>query len=137
MAGYVGCGMLTAAVAGNVFASPPAEAVLAAIRAVTGSAGALLVIMNYTGMPSLLTCMHRLLACIHLHAPSARIRTVPGRSDMLGFCTGDRLNFGLAAEQARAEGFKVQLTLAAGSLACEECPGFLLVPTTIDYVAGS
>ncbi|GFR46028.1 hypothetical protein Agub_g7302, partial [Astrephomene gubernaculifera] len=48
-AGYVGDGMLAAAVAGDVFASPPADAVLAAIRAVTGPAGALLVVKNYTG----------------------------------------------------------------------------------------
>jgi hypothetical protein len=47
--GYVGSGMLTAAVAGEVFASPPASAVLAAIRAVTGPGGCLLVIKNYTG----------------------------------------------------------------------------------------
>lgn len=48
-AGYVGSGMLAAAVVGDVFASPPAEAILAAIRAVTGRAGCLLIIMNYTG----------------------------------------------------------------------------------------
>ena len=49
-AGYVGSGMLTAAVAGDIFASPPAEAVLAAILAITGPAGALLIVKNYTGM---------------------------------------------------------------------------------------
>lgn len=48
-AGYVGRGMLHAAVAGDVFASPSTDAVLAAIRAVAGPAGALLVIKNYTG----------------------------------------------------------------------------------------
>lgn len=50
-AGYVGAGMLTAAVCGDVFASPPTEAVLAAIRAVSGPAGALLIVKNYTGLP--------------------------------------------------------------------------------------
>ena len=64
-AGYVGRGMLSAAVAGDVFTSPSPDAVLAAIRAVTGPPGALLIVKNYTG---------------------------------------DRLNFGLAAEMARAEG---------------------------------
>src|SRR3954452_21251561 len=64
-AGYVGKGMLAAAVAGDVFTSPPPDAVLAAIKAVAGPAGALLVVKNYTG---------------------------------------DRLNFGLAADLARAEG---------------------------------
>ena len=48
-AGYVGKGMLTAAVAGDVFASPPTEAVLAAIRAVTHAPGVLLIVKNYTG----------------------------------------------------------------------------------------
>lgn len=48
-AGYVGSGMLTAAVAGDVFASPSVEAVLAAIRQVTGPPGCLLVVKNYTG----------------------------------------------------------------------------------------
>ncbi len=38
-AGYVGRGMLSAAVAGDVFTSPAPGAVLAAIRAVTGSPG--------------------------------------------------------------------------------------------------
>src|ERR1043166_5352941 len=38
-AGYVGAGMLHAAVAGDVFTSPSADAVFAALRAVTGAAG--------------------------------------------------------------------------------------------------
>lgn len=68
-AGFVGEGMLTAAVCGDVFASPTVDAVLSAILAVTGEAGSLVIIKNYTG---------------------------------------DRLNFGLAVEQARAMGYKVQ-----------------------------
>src|SRR5262249_22821497 len=64
-AGYVGRGMLSAAVAGDVFTSPGPDAVLAALRATAGPRGALLVVKNYTG---------------------------------------DRLNFGLGAEMARAEG---------------------------------
>ena len=67
-AGYVGPGLLTAAVAGDVFTSPGVDAVLAAIRAVAGEAGVLLIVKNYTG---------------------------------------DRLNFGLAAEVARTEGLRV------------------------------
>jgi ATP-dependent dihydroxyacetone kinase len=68
-AGFVGKGMLTAAVCGDIFASPTVDAVLSAILAATGPAGCLLIIKNYTG---------------------------------------DRLNFGLAAEQARALGHKVK-----------------------------
>lgn len=48
-AGYVGSGMLTAAVTGEVFTSPSVDAVLAAIRACAGPAGALLIVKNYTG----------------------------------------------------------------------------------------
>jgi len=48
-AGFLGEGMLTAAVCGNVFASPSQDAVLAAIVAVTGPAGCVLVVLNYTG----------------------------------------------------------------------------------------
>lgn len=77
-AGFVGEGMLTAAVCGDVFTSPPTEAVLAAIRAVAGPAGVLLVIKNYTG---------------------------------------DRLNFKLAAETARAEGILVESVIVADDVA--------------------
>eukprot|EP00727_Mastigamoeba_balamuthi_P000073 m51a1_g10062 putative dihydroxyacetone kinase (576) ;mRNA; r:81179-83070 len=48
-AGFVGRGMLTAAVLGDFFASPPPSAVLAAIRAVCGPAGCLLVVKNFAG----------------------------------------------------------------------------------------
>ncbi|MBZ9792957.1 dihydroxyacetone kinase subunit DhaK [Rhizobium sp. 3T7] len=77
-AGFVGKGMLTAAVSGEIFASPSVDAVLTAIRAVTGPKGALLVVKNYTG---------------------------------------DRLNFGLAAEKARAEGFAVEMVIVADDIA--------------------
>ncbi|WP_164017776.1 dihydroxyacetone kinase subunit DhaK [Pyxidicoccus trucidator] len=80
-AGYVGEGMLDAAVAGDVFTSPSADAVLAAIRAVSGPAGALLVVKNYTG---------------------------------------DRLNFGLAAELARAEGIPVETVVVADDVALHD-----------------
>ncbi len=77
-AGFVGKGMLTAAVSGEIFASPSVDAVLTAIRAVTGPKGVLLVVKNYTG---------------------------------------DRLNFGLAAEKARAEGFDVEMVIVADDIA--------------------
>lgn len=77
-AGFVGAGMLTAAVCGEVFASPSVDAVLAAILAVTGPAGCLLVVKNYTG---------------------------------------DRLNFGLAAERARAMGLAVEMVIVDDDVA--------------------
>ena len=63
-AGFVGAGLLTAAVCGDVFASPSAKAVSAAIVATSSQrAGCLLIVKNYTG---------------------------------------DRLNFGIAAETAKS-----------------------------------
>ncbi|XP_076801479.1 triokinase/FMN cyclase-like [Clavelina lepadiformis] len=48
-AGFVGKGMLTAAVAGSVFASPPPHDILAAIESVASPDGVLLIVANYTG----------------------------------------------------------------------------------------
>eukprot|EP00892_Ulva_mutabilis_P007685 jgi/Ulvmu1/5289/UM022_0083.1 len=48
-AGYVGPGMLAAAVCGDVFASPTSRAVYEAILKVTGEAGCLVIVLNYTG----------------------------------------------------------------------------------------
>lgn len=80
-AGYVGAGMLTAAIAGDVFTSPSTDAVLAAIRASAGPAGAILIVKNYTG---------------------------------------DRLNFGLAAELARAEGIPAEVVVVADDVALRD-----------------
>ena len=82
-AGFVGRGMLAAAVCGDVFASPSVDAVLAGILAVTGSAGCLLIVKNYTG---------------------------------------DRLNFGLAAERARAFGLKVNMVIVDDDIALPDLP---------------
>ncbi len=71
--------MLTAAVCGDLFASPSVDAVLTAIQAVTGEAGCLLIVKNYTG---------------------------------------DRLNFGLAAEKARRLGYNVEMLIVATIFRC-------------------
>lgn len=49
--GFVGAGMLSAAVAGGVFASPPPDSILAAILHLhnAGASGVLLIVKNYTG----------------------------------------------------------------------------------------
>ncbi|KAJ8392178.1 hypothetical protein AAFF_G00077460 [Aldrovandia affinis] len=79
-AGYVGAGMLSGAVAGAVFASPPPASVLAAILALWqgGATGVLLIVKNYTG---------------------------------------DRLNFGLALEQARTKGVPIAMVIVADDCA--------------------
>ena len=41
--------MLTAAVSGGVFASPPPGSILAALRAIQSPAGTLMIVTNYTG----------------------------------------------------------------------------------------
>ena len=102
--GFVGRGMLTAAVCGEIFASPTVEAVLEAIRAVTGPAGCLLIVKNYAG---------------------------------------DRLNFGLAAEKARAEGLNVEMVIVADDIAIKEAArprgiaGTLLVHKLAGHAAES
>ncbi len=82
-AGFVGQGILTAAVCGDVFASPSVDAVLAGILAVTGTPGCVLIVKNYTG---------------------------------------DRLNFGLAAERARALGLKVNMIVVDDDVALPDLP---------------
>lgn len=47
--GFVGCGMLDAAVCGDVFASPSQIQVYQAIKATAGEEGTLLIIKNYSG----------------------------------------------------------------------------------------
>lgn len=48
-AGYVGYGMLDAAVAGNVFASPSPDRIIEGLKAADSGAGVLMVIKNYSG----------------------------------------------------------------------------------------
>ena len=103
-AGFVGEGMLTAAVCGEIFASPSVDAVLAGILAATGDAGCLLIVKNYTG---------------------------------------DRLNFGLAAERARALGVDVEMVVVADDIAIADATrprglaGTLFVHKVAGHVARS
>uniref|UniRef100_A0A1I7ZW64 Triokinase/FMN cyclase n=1 Tax=Steinernema glaseri TaxID=37863 RepID=A0A1I7ZW64_9BILA len=48
-AGFVGSGLLDAAVCGDVFASPPSDHVLAALEDVATPAGVIVFVINYTG----------------------------------------------------------------------------------------
>ncbi|MCP1438598.1 dihydroxyacetone kinase [Erwinia persicina] len=102
--GFVGKGMLTAAVCGDIFASPSVEAVLSAIINVTGEKGCLLIVKNYTG---------------------------------------DRLNFGLAAEKAKKLGFKVELVMVTDDIALPDNPqprgiaGTALIHKVAGYAAAS
>jgi dihydroxyacetone kinase len=103
-AGFVGPGLLAAAVCGDVFASPSVDAVLAGILAVTGEAGCVLVVKNYAG---------------------------------------DRLNFGLAAERARAMGRRVETVLVADDIALPDAArprglaGTLLVHKAAGHAAAA
>ena len=97
--GWVADGLLKAAVAGDVFASPSVDAVLAGILAVTGEAGCLLVVKNYTG---------------------------------------DRLNFGLAAERAKTLGLKVGMVIVSDDIALPDAdqPRGLAGTVLVHKVAG-
>ena len=104
MAGYVGAGLLTAAVCGGVFASPSEDAVLAAIRATTGEAGA------QATVPAPFRS--------RLRSAFAHDSFCPRPSGCLLVVmnyTGDRLNFGAAAERAKAEGLRVEMVVVAGA----------------------
>ncbi|XP_052886517.1 putative 3,4-dihydroxy-2-butanone kinase isoform X5 [Gossypium arboreum] len=90
-AGYVGEGLLTASICGDVFASPTVDSILAGIRAVTGPMGCLLVVTVF----SILNQNY----------------------------TGDRLNFGLAAEQARSEGYKIETVIVGDDCALPKSQG--------------
>ena len=100
--GFIGKGMLTAAVCGDVFASPSVDAVLTAIQAVTGEAGCLLIVKNYTG---------------------------------------DRLNFGLAAEKARRLGYNVEMLIVGDDISLPDnkhprgIAGTILVHKVAGYFA--
>jgi dihydroxyacetone kinase len=48
-AAFVGTGMLSAAVSGNIFASPSASQIFETIRTIGGKSGTVLIIKNYTG----------------------------------------------------------------------------------------
>ena len=48
-AGFVGEGLLDAAVCGNIFASPNVAQIRRGVQLVTGEKGSLIVVMNYTG----------------------------------------------------------------------------------------
>lgn len=48
-AGYVGEGLLTAAISGSIFASPNVSQIVNIVASVSGKAGTILIIKNYTG----------------------------------------------------------------------------------------
>lgn len=48
-AGFVGPGLLSAAICGNAFASPNVAQIRRGLELVTGEKGSLIVVMNYTG----------------------------------------------------------------------------------------
>lgn len=83
-AGFVGRGMLDAAVCGPVFTSPSVDAVVAAMQAVGTDRDVLLIVKNYTG---------------------------------------DRLNFGLAAQTEQAAGRTVATVVVADDVALGDTAG--------------
>ena len=83
---YVGSGMLTAAISGQIFASPSVQIINDTIEALVekDGPGCLLIVKNYTG---------------------------------------DRLNFGLALEQAKARGLKLRMLIVEDDCSMEKEKG--------------
>lgn len=75
--GYVGDGMLTASVSGDVFASPSTKQVMAAIKSVPSDVGVILCITNYTG-----DRLHFGLAREKAHATGQKIAQIPLTDDV-------------------------------------------------------
>lgn len=96
--GYVGAGMLTGAICGEIFASPSVAAVVAAIKAVTRS---------------------------NRHKHSSETSTVPSPGCLLIIksYTGDRLNFGIAVEQCRSEGIPVEMLVVGDDVTLPRSKG--------------
>ncbi len=69
--GYVGQNMLTAAVQGDIFASPSTKQIVAGVDAVPSEKGTILVITNYTG-----DCLHFGLANEKANAKGHQCRTI-------------------------------------------------------------
>lgn len=84
-AGYLGEGMLDICVAGQIFASPSASQILAGLKALDAPMG-------------------------YVYACSSRMSQSTDRKRILMIVknyTGDKLNFGLATQKAKAEGINV------------------------------
>nr|VUD34598.1 dihydroxyacetone kinase [Raoultella sp. NCTC 9187] len=100
--GLIGKGMLTAAVCGDIFASPSVDAVLTANPGRHRRSGCLLIVKNYTG---------------------------------------DRLNFGLAAEKARRLGYSVEMLIVGDDISLPDnkhprgIAGTILVHKVAGYFA--
>ncbi|KAF8253687.1 dihydroxyacetone kinase [Wilcoxina mikolae CBS 423.85] len=86
-AGYVGEGMLDAAVCGEIFASPTARQIAAGLAAIDSPKGTLVIVKNYTG---------------------------------------DRLNFALAVERARAKGRNIETVTVSDDVAVGREKGSLV-----------
>ena len=67
-AAFVGRGLLSGAVSGNIFASPSVSQIVEAIRTIGGSAGTILIVKNYTG------------DIFHFHLAAGRDKESTGRT---------------------------------------------------------
>jgi dihydroxyacetone kinase len=89
-AGWIGRGMLAGAVCGGVFASPSVHSILAAVRAVAAKGAAAAAASAGGGPPEA--------------GPGGVLLVIKNY-------TGDRLNFGMAAERAEQEGIRVEMVV--------------------------
>ncbi|KAL2322978.1 hypothetical protein Fmac_027357 [Flemingia macrophylla] len=100
--GYMGEGMLTAAICGDIFASPPVDSILAVwFHLIVGGDT----------------------SCDWSYGMSSDCH---GADTFSVNYTGDRLNFGLAAEQAKSEGYKVETIIVGDDCALPPSRGIAL-----------
>jgi triose/dihydroxyacetone kinase / FAD-AMP lyase (cyclizing) len=99
-AGFIGNGMLSAAVCGGIFASPSVSSILAAIRVVAANA-----------------------VTTNTRSGSDESNFTPSVLLIVKNYTGDRLNFGMAAEKANQEGIHTSLVVVSDDCALPRTKG--------------
>ncbi len=152
-AGYVGHGMLDAACPGQIFTAPTPDQVLAAIQAVDGGAGVLLIVKNYSG-----DVMNFEMAAEMTSGPIARIltdddvavsgSTTTGRRGVAGTMIVEKI-VGAAAERGmtlagcEALGHRVNagtrtmgVALTSGTVPAAGGPTFSLGPDEMEIGVG-
>ncbi|GAA3879692.1 dihydroxyacetone kinase subunit DhaK [Saccharothrix violaceirubra] len=147
--GFVGPGMLDAAVPGEVFTSPTPDQIVAAVRAVGGGAGVLLIVKNYTG-----DVLNFELAAEMALAEGIEVRTLVVADDVVaqrgvaGTLVVEKILGAAAAGGADLEtcleigrhvashAFSIGVALEAGTVPHVGSPGFVLGPAEVEYGVG-
>lgn len=156
-AGYVGKGMLDAAVAGNMFSSPSPDRIIKGIEEANGGAGVLLVIKNYSGDIMNFGMAKDMAEMDDIHVESVVVRddvAVPdstystGRRGIAGTVfvhkiAGAKAESGASLEEVKAAAEKAIANIRSMGMAMTPCilpavgkPGFALADDEIEIGMG-